>query len=550
MSDLDRHRSKTHLIFLALIWFHIPLNAVSGWLSGGPWIMLGTASAGVAALATMTWLYASNPYAVRATNAVALMVAISILVAAEAGSPWQVDVHMYYFAALALVAIYCDAYAILAAAATVAIHHLSLNFALPALIYPGGGDFGRVVLHAVVLVGETAGLVWMAAMLQQSLARAAASLREAHEAQATAETVAVDLHATQAAERQSVLKRQEFEQSVAVQQRATVAALADKLTRIACGDLTARVEEDFQGEFGQIKQDFNSALDTLAEAMRGVQDATGGVRSGTEQISVAAVNLSQRTEQQAASLQQTAAALNEITATVARSAEAANHARDIVMTTDSEAKQSAGVVDKAIAAMEAISKSSQKIIDIIGVIDEIAFQTNLLALNAGVEAARAGEAGRGFAVVASEVRGLAGRSAEAAKEIKSLISMSTNQVKQGSSLVTETGQALQRIAIKVSQITELVSDIASGAKAQSTGLSEINTAINQMDQMTQENAAMAEEATAAGHSLEQESERLAILVRKFEIDAGGEPDERGRDLKKVASRRSVNRFAPPSAIAA
>jgi len=234
-------------------------------------------------------------------------------------------------------------------------------------------------------------------------------------------------------------------------------------------------------------------------------------------------------------LEETAAALDEITTAVKKSAEGAAHARQVVATADQDAKNSALVMRQAVEAMQAIAKSSTQISQIIGVIDEIAFQTNLLALNAGVEAARAGEAGRGFAVVASEVRALAQRSAEAAKEIKGLISNSTVQVESGVKLVAETGQSLERIMTQVADINSVVGDIAASAQEQATGLQQVNTAINQMDQTTQQNAAMVEETTAAGHSLSQETGQLNELVGQFRIGAAkGEPAAR-RQLRKIGS---------------
>ncbi|MDR3460749.1 MAG: methyl-accepting chemotaxis protein, partial [Beijerinckiaceae bacterium] len=196
-----------------------------------------------------------------------------------------------------------------------------------------------------------------------------------------------------------------------------------------------------------------------------------------------------------------------------------------------DAKKSAGVVRQAVEAMDGIAESSRKITQIIGVIDEIAFQTNLLALNAGVEAARAGDAGRGFAVVASEVRALAQRSAEAAKEIKGLISASSTQVDQGVKLVDETGKSLERIMTQVGEINTVVAEIAAGAKEQAQGIEEVNTAITQMDQMTQQNAAMVEESTAASHHLSQEATQLAALVGQFKTGGG---DNLRRALKQAA----------------
>jgi methyl-accepting chemotaxis protein len=281
-----------------------------------------------------------------------------------------------------------------------------------------------------------------------------------------------------------------------------------------------------------------------------VTGSTAAIQSGTREISTASDDLSRRTEQQAASLEETAAALDEITATVKKSAEGATHAREVVAVADGDAKKSAIVVREAVEAMDAIAKSASQISQIIGVIDEIAFQTNLLALNAGVEAARAGDAGRGFAVVASEVRALAQRSAEAAKEIKGLISTSTTQVDHGVRLVAETGKSLERIMSQVAEINEVVGEIAAGAKEQATALQEVNTAINQMDQATQQNAAMVEQSTAASHSLSQETTQLSGLIGQFQVGRAKGDEPMRRELQKAAPhafRQPAPGKAPASA---
>ncbi len=301
------------------------------------------------------------------------------------------------------------------------------------------------------------------------------------------------------------------------EQAQVVRALAGALADVAAGKLATRVTDDFPGDYQQLKVDFNDALAKLQEAMRGLKTSASGIRAGTEEISQSAEDLSRRTESQAASLEETAAALDHITQTVRKTADGAAEASSVTLTAKSEAEQSGQVVRDAVDAMSEIERSAQQISQIIGVIDEIAFQTNLLALNAGVEAARAGDAGRGFAVVASEVRALAQRSAGAAKEIKALISTSTAQVNNGVQLVGQTGQALDRIVTKVAEINQLVAEIASSAKEQALGLHEVNASINQMDHVTQQNAAMVEETTAACVALASEAQQLSAMIGRFDI---------------------------------
>jgi len=312
--------------------------------------------------------------------------------------------------------------------------------------------------------------------------------------------------------------RKKAEEEAISRERAMVSnSIGTGMAKLAAKDLTFRLTDDLPEAYAKLQADFNAALEQLEQALQSVAASTQAMNSGTQEISSASNDLSRRTEQQASSLEETAAALDEITATVKKAAEGAAHARSVVTDTKDDAEKSGEVVRKAVEAMGGIEKSSQQIGQIIGVIDEIAFQTNLLALNAGVEAARAGDAGRGFAVVASEVRALAQRSAEAAKEIKALISTSTAQVGEGVQLVAETGKSLERIMAKVAEINTVVSDIAVGAQEQATGLQQVNTAVNEMDKVTQQNAAMAEQATAAGRSLAQESEQLSSLVGQFRL---------------------------------
>ena len=311
---------------------------------------------------------------------------------------------------------------------------------------------------------------------------------------------------------------------IATAQADVVRQVAAGLERLANGDLTFRLDQPFAADYEQLRVNFNEAMGQLEELVGGITSNTDALRQGADDMAGAADDLNRRTEQQASSLEETAAALDEITATVSQTAEGAKQARQIVSQTRVDAEHSGQVVEQAVTAMGHIEASSREIGQIIGLIDEIAFQTNLLALNAGVEAARAGEAGRGFAVVASEVRALAQRSHDAAKDIKTLVSNSAEQVKTGVKLVGETGQLLANIVIQVAEVTETVSAIAAAAQEQAIGLAEVNRAVNQMDQVTQQNTNMVELSTASSHALVQKTEQLARLTGRFQLGK----DERGR----------------------
>lgn len=326
-------------------------------------------------------------------------------------------------------------------------------------------------------------------------------------------------------------RNEQDREALAARQNQVVDALGNGLRQLTEGKLTCRISDPFPEEYEQLRSDFNVAMGKLQDALKGISVNANAVRSGAAELAGGSDDLSRRTEQQAASLEETAAALNEITTTVGKTADSSKQASATVTTARSEAEHSGEIVRQAVTAMQQIEASSRKVSQIIGVIDEIAFQTNLLALNAGVEAARAGDAGRGFAVVASEVRALAQRSAEAAKEIKGLISTSSHQVETGAKLVSETGDALNRIVMRVNEISDLVRHIASGAEEQATSLSEINKAIAQMDEGTQQNAAMVEESTAAVHALSAEADTMASLMSNFDI---GDGDALRKDLERAA----------------
>ncbi|WP_324762809.1 methyl-accepting chemotaxis protein [Sinorhizobium meliloti] len=290
------------------------------------------------------------------------------------------------------------------------------------------------------------------------------------------------------------------------------------IASLATGDLTQSMKGQFQGAFAELQTNVNDTLQTLQKTLREVRMTTDSINGNSTELRSAADDLSKRTEQQAAALEETSAALDEITAAVRNSTERAQEATVMVTEAKDSAAESASVVRNAIDAMGRIEQASSEIGQITNVIDEIAFQTNLLALNAGVEAARAGDAGKGFAVVAQEVRELAQRAASAAKDIKSLISKSGGEVATGVKLVQATGAALGQIETRVLKINDHIHSIATAAREQSTGLGEVSTAVNQMDQVTQRNAAMVEEANAATHKLSAEADNLANLIAYFKVE--------------------------------
>lgn len=333
--------------------------------------------------------------------------------------------------------------------------------------------------------------------------------------------------------------RERFEMESA--QLGIVETLRLALRQLSDGDLASEISQPVPLEYEGIKMDFNKAIEKLRDAMLGVMGNADLIRGEATEISNAAEDLSKRTERQASTLEETATALDQLTASVRSAADGANKANELVGQAKANAENGGSVVRRAVEAMGAIEESSSKIAKITSVIDDIAFQTNLLALNAGVEAARAGDAGRGFAVVASEVRALAQRSSDAAREINDLISASADHVKLGVKLVADTGSALQAIVTSVTNISSQVSEIAMSAREQSSGLAEINVAVNQLDQVTQQNAAMFEQTTAASHALTSEAESLSRSMQKFNTGQGSGHGSDGPEIRSAAACRSASR---------
>lgn len=461
----------------------------------------------------------------RLTVTAALMGAVMLVTASLAGHPWQLDSHMMYFAALAAVVVLVDIRALLFGAGLVAVQHLGLSVLVPSLIYPAADwiiNLERAAVHGAVLIAEAVALIYTVALRQKQVAQAEAdraciadALEEANRAKAAADAA------------------QEAQEKVVTTLRGTLIRLADR-------DLSGRIEEAFPGEYDQLRTDFNTAITQLSETIAEVAERAVDLANGADEITSATNDLSGRTESQAATLEQTAAALDEITTSVKSAADGAAQVETYVSETRGRARASGELVESAVSSMSNIEKQAQEIENIIGVIDDIAFQTNLLSLNAGVEAARAGEAGKGFAVVATEVRALAQRSSEAAKDIKMKISGSSQQVEEGVDQVNQVGAALKDIIARVDEISSFVSDIARSAAEQAQGLGEINTGVVSLDQVTQQNAAMVEQCTAAAQSFGNHASALRKSMQRFTLLSGAVDPAAG----KVASGPAADQATP------
>ena len=349
-----------------------------------------------------------------------------------------------------------------------------------------------------------------------AMAKAVVSFREAAIAKQTAERDAA-MARDSADQMRSSNEVERMRDMRAAQE--TCEELAAALERLAQGEFTYTITKAFAGDLDRLRTAFNSSIGRLRITMQEITSSSSVITTGVDEIAAASGDLSRRTENQAASLEEAAASIEQTVTMVRKTAEGAAHAHEIVSQTRQDVVRSGEVVERSIAAMGDIEKASRKIHDFIGIIDEIAFQTNLLALNAGVEAARAGEAGRGFAVVAQEVRALAQRSATAAQQVKELVGFSARSINDGVSLVGEAGTALARITAQIAGIDQIVAEMAAGTREQASGLDQLNIAVRQIDDSTQQNAAMAEQTTAAVEQVAGEAQRLRQLMREFQIGA-------------------------------
>jgi methyl-accepting chemotaxis protein len=516
MNSLDAFRRRISPFIVGLLWFNAAVILLR-WFFGAAEVGYAAPAAGalIAAFTTILWIFDRTGPRTRVVTAMAHAATVAIIVFTFNGSILQADMHMYFFATLAVCAAWIDWPAIVAFAAIVAFHHLSLFLVAPLMVFPGESDFSRVLLHAGIVVLQSGVLIFLTRSIARAFISAECALAQSEEAQLSERAVA---ERARAADQQAAQERHQHEtekQRETEEVKFAVHVLREALARLSAGNLGTRIAETLAGDLDALRLSFNHSVENLEHAIAQASQVTDSVRLRAEEIDAAAQDLSLRTERQTQSIRETVSALDHVTEAVRQTSASAVRVETLVLHTRTGAERSGEIVTNAVSAMGRIEGSSREISQIIGVIDEIAFQTNLLALNAGVEAARAGEAGRGFAVVAQEVRELAQRSATAAKEIKQLITASSDQVKEGVALVDQAGSALNRIAAEVGEISAHIATIVSGARDQSVGLSQIGAAISQMDRNTEQNAATVNQSSDATAALSQEATRLDGIMAHF-----------------------------------
>ncbi len=518
MNSLAQLRSTASIGIVGLLWINLVFIVARNLFGTGGFDVLSVASGLViVASATVLWWRDRTGETTRIVTSMAQAATVAILVYNFSGSPLQIDLHMYFFASLAICAAWIDWRAIAGYAALVAAHHMLLFLAMPLAAFPDETHFLRVGLHAAILVLQACVLVALTRAVVNAFEASDAAVQTAHKA----ERNAVDMsERARASDRQAADERLRHENEKAFEAEAVrnaVDRLGDALAELSSGNIAHRIPQPFHGELDTLRGSFNASVENLETVLSQVGHVVQTIRGGTAEINSATHDLSTRTERQAVSVTETASALGVLTSTVKQTAQVADVVGRMVEQARGGAERSGVIVTDAVDAMSRIETSSREIGQIIGVIDEIAFQTNLLALNAGVEAARAGDAGKGFAVVAQEVRELAQRSASAAKDIKALITTSGQQVSTGVALVGQAGDALRVIASEVTEISHEIEKIVAGARQQASGLTEIEGAISEIDRGTQQNAAMVEESSASIQQLANEANALERLMVRFRV---------------------------------
>ena len=536
MDYMNQLRSRAAIAIVSLLWINVGMLFVRFlWgMEADPVVVLG-GSVAIAGAATLTWWRDRTGTATQISTALAHAASVALLVYAFSGSPLQIDMHMYFFASLAICASWVNWRPIVAFAGLTAVHHLVLFFILPAAVFPGETHINRVILHAAILILESGALVALGHSLASSFAKSDEAMRETQVANQQASQMSQKAEQAQQQNLADARRREEEREADTARLQRAIDALGRGLRQLSDGNLQFRLDEHFDEKLEVLRSDFNSSMATLEQLVADLGASAIQMSGDSNGVCDDAERISQRTEQQAASLEETAAAIGRITENVQTASQRASEAGRLVDDATKSAAVSEEIVSKAVGAMTEIEQSSRQIGQIITVIDEIAFQTNLLALNAGVEAARAGEAGKGFAVVAQEVRELAQRSASAAKEINALVETSSTQVSSGVTLVNQTGEALRSIGEQVKHINDYIAKIVDTSREQAADISEINSAVGSMDQTTQQNAAHFAGTASAIRKLASEADGLAAKLAVFNVGRKTAPAARERGTAAAAA---------------
>jgi len=520
---------------VALMWVDVALILTKAWFAAeANAAVLAAGSLLIAGTATALWAFDRVGQSTRFVSGASHAGLVALLVYAFTGSPLQIDMHMYFFASLAVLAMWVDWRPIFAFTAVTAVHHLVLYVAMPAAVFPGESEFTRVLLHAVILLMEAGMLFMITRIVARALNESETALADSLAARQQASELSREAEEARAAKEREQQQHAAAKAEETRQMHTAVTELGAGLKRLSEGDLTVSLSQPFVGELDRLRIDFNLSVEKLSEILRQIQGSAISMDESAAEIRAASNDLLKRTEQQAASLVETSSAFEDVATSVRLASAKAEEASRIAATASSSTTRSRGVVTNAVQAMNRIQDASNEISQITDLIDGITFQTNLLALNAGVEAARAGEAGKGFAVVAQEVRALAQRASGAATDIRKLIEKSGAEVGEGVNLVNAAGESLEEISEQVALINDTIGAIATAAKTQAESLGEIKASVNQIDKITQMNAAMVEENTAVTHRLAGEASGLSEMVRQFRL-GGSQPAAAGDKARPAPS---------------
>lgn len=499
----DLRRRAGHYLTLYL-WLHVPLVAVVGLLAGTSGWFVPLSVAALAGVATLE--YRRNPmgHAAAMTISAALAIVVALMVYEMRATAWQADMHMYFFATFAMMAVFCNWRPIVLFAGVVAVHHLGLNVLLTAAVFPGEADLWRVLLHAVILITQAGVMLVLNVVLARMFAATEAALAEAAEARRASEALGAERDLVQA----------EQEQAMRVIEAA--------LDGLAKGNLDGRIEDSpgapFPATYAALRTSFNAVAAQLSDTIGTFEASVRDMLATSDAIAEAADLASRGVEAQSVTLSESASSLRGINDSVAASAALANQAEASMQQNQADATAGGEVLMSAVVAMKRIEKSSSEIHQIVEVIEDIAFQTNLLALNAGVEAGRAGEAGRGFAVVATEVRALAQRASASAKDIRKRIEESRAYVLEGSALVERTSSSLATVIKRAAEVASIMSHINVQISQQNAGLLAIMNGVSDIEQATRRTAAEAEGSREISTKMTEQASHLMAALEAFTSD--------------------------------